>query len=304
MSQARLLETRAESCQNRVRIAPHEQLMLSDEEVIEYRASVPWKYTILKFLKWLRIREKSDLVIAWISVALFAYMSIHFYVPSSLYIYVVCICFTAPAIFTTAILRLRHGRTDQKKRLLITGGICTYVIVCLLADCFSTRSSYPHQPNTHSKYYIVSLLHNSETILPHYSHSLIQLTKELGPSNVYVSIYENDSKDLTPTLLHKLDGNLRKLGVRTKIVTAKRSEQESRKNRIERLSAYRNLAMAPLNDELHGKLDGIPFEKVIWINDILFESSTVHQLLNTEGGQFDQACAMDYCWLGFYDTYV
>ena len=62
--------------------------------------------------------------------------------------------------------------------------------------------------------------------------------------------------------------------------------------------------MAPLNDELDGKLDGIPFEKVIWINDILFESSTVHQLLNTEGGQFDQACAMDYCWLGFYDTYV
>ena len=91
MSQARLLETRAESCQNRVRIAPHEQLMLSDEEVIEYRASVPWKYTILKFLKWLRTREKSDLVIAWISVALFAYMSIHFYVPSSLYIYVVCL---------------------------------------------------------------------------------------------------------------------------------------------------------------------------------------------------------------------
>lgn len=40
------------------------------------------------------------------------------------------------------------------------------------------------------------------------------------------------------------------------------------------------------------------------LNQVRFLTNvdTIHALLDTEGGEFDQACAMDFCWLGFYDT--
>ena len=56
-----------------------------------------------------------------------------------------------------------------------------------------------------STYYIASLLHNSEAIMPVYMSSLLTLTDELGHNNVFISIYENDSNDKTPVMLQRLD---------------------------------------------------------------------------------------------------
>lgn len=140
--------------------------------------------------------------------------------------------------------------------------------------------------------------------MPVYMSSLLTLTDELGHNNVFISIYENDSNDKTPVMLQRLDEELARRGVRRRIMSTKQSESTQQLERIERLSVYRNFAMAPINDAVPEGLDGRPFDKVIWINDVVFEPNTVHELLDTEGGEFDQACAMDFCWLEFYDTWV
>ncbi|WFD28371.1 hypothetical protein MNAN1_003381 [Malassezia nana] len=175
-------------------------------------------------------------------------------------------------------------------RNIVTGAITLFALLCIINDVIFHDSVPSHwRTPTNNTYYIASLLHNSEAVLPNYQQSLIQLVKQLGPDNVFISIYENDSTDKTPAILRSLDAKLQRLGVQTHIVTTKQPEEVRKKERIERLSLYRNLAMEPLNSVAFGGLHGRPFDKVIWINDVFFEADTVHALLDTEGGEFDQA---------------
>lgn len=228
--------------------------------------------------------DRQDMAVLIISVVLIAYMSIHFYIPSSLYIYVVCICFTAPALLAVSIWNNKkplHFHLSSTRNI-VTGAITLFAVLCLIHDVFFIKSAPPHwrTPTNHT-YYIASLLHNSEPVLPHYQRSLMQLVKELGPENVFVSIYENDSTDKTPAILQSFDAKLKRLGVQTHIVTAEQPEDIQKKERIERLSLYRNLAMEPLNSVAFGGLHGRPFDKVIWINDVFFESGACYLLTQT-----------------------
>lgn len=283
-----------------------ERFMLDGDFYLDYDTPRASRILLSKLRSWVRSWGRSDTAIALVSLGLFVCMSRYFYIPSSLYIYVTIVCFTTPALFLAMLKKWRRTRRmDQKKCLCVTGVITAFVFYCLVMDVFLSASVPSHwRTPGNSTYYIASLLHNSEAVLPHYSRSLMHLAKDLGPSNVFVSIYENDSRDRTPALLHKLDKELQSLGVQTRIVTDTQSKDMRQKDRVERLATYRNLAMEPFNKELGGMLHGKPFDKVIWINDVFFESDTVHALLDTEGGEFDQACAMDFCWLGFYDTWV
>lgn len=239
----------------------------------------PARTNILKPLITMFLQlNRADKAIIMSSLFLFLCMSIYFYIPSSLYIYVVLICFTSPALFATNILANRNQHVWVKltsKRNLLTGGISIFVLLCLMNDLFFTTSVPKHwRRPTNEKFYIASLLHNSEHILPHYQKSLVRLVRELGPENVFVSIYENDSIDNTPAILRGLDAKLKRMGAQTNIVTTTQPSEIRKKERIERLSLYRNLAMEPLNTVAFGGINGQPFSKVIWINDILFESGT------------------------------
>lgn len=227
----------------------------------------------------------SQMAVIAFSVILFLFLSIYFYIPSSLYIYVVFFCFTSPALLAVDIWTHRNEPMWFQltaKRNLLTGAITVFVILCLINDTFFTTHVPSHwRRPTNEKYYIASLLHNSEPILPHYQRSLFRLVKELGPENVFVSIYENDSNDKTPAILRAMDVKLKRMGAQTSIVTTTQPAEVQRKERIERLSIYRNLAMDPLNSVAYGGIDGQPFDKVIWINDVLFESSMSISLMQT-----------------------
>ncbi|WFD28091.1 hypothetical protein MNAN1_003097 [Malassezia nana] len=183
-------------------------------------------------------------------------------------------------------------------------------ILALAVSSYDTAVFYLHdvpvewrQPSGQT-YYIASLLHNSERILPRYMNALVRLTDELGHDDVFMSIFENDSKDRTPALLENLRKELKTRGVRHNITTTRLPAKTRHAERIERLSYMRNRAMAPFHEEVRHGLNNRPFSKVIWINDILFEPDAVHTLLHTADGQFDQVCGLDYFWLGFYDTWV
>lgn len=269
---------------------------------------LPWQQKLLNLVIAFRSSSTyTDNVIYAISFAMFVLMSIHFYIPSSLYMYLVGVCFTVPALLGASLWKKYTGAINKTStvRWVVCGTITAFVIFCVACDTLFQDSTPSHwrEPRK-APYYIASLLRNSEVILPKYKSSMLKLIQDLGASNVFVSIYENDSTDKTPALLRDLATDLTKLGVRHRIMEDLQSDQVRGWERIDRLSLFRNLAMEPLNGQLAGQLDGRPFDKVIWINDVLFEADTVQALLDTEKGDFDQACVMDFCWLGFYDTWV
>ena len=76
-------------------------------------------------------------------------------------------------------------------------------------------------------------------------------------------------------LLMDLEKSLTERGVRHNITSTSLPQSVHAMERIERLSYLRNTAMMPMYDEVRSGLHGRPFSKVLWINDILFDTSTL-----------------------------
>ena len=257
--------------------------------------------------------------IALVSLAVVVVLSIYFYVPSTLFVYLVCMLFAFPLVLVVDVARmLHHRRLPPSLGAWLRLGLCTlttaYAATCVVGAALDTPYAAPRAPPvrtehrnynpTNQTYFIASNLFNSERILPRYTEALLQFIDDVGPHNVYVSIYENDSQDRTPEMLRAFSIELRRRGVRRRIKTVTKRKGFKHLERIRRLAYLRSEAMDPLWVELGGRLDGRPFDRVIFLNDILYDTEAVHTLLATNGGVFDQACAIDYYAIGLYDTYV
>lgn len=129
-----------------------------------------------------------------------------------------------------------------------------------------------------------------------WSAALVDLVKHLGPSNVYVSIVESGSQEDTKGALTDLKGELDALGVKNTIslgidvweqaaelqdfpeegedrsgwIFTGRGKSGWEVRRIPYLAKLRNQAMEPLL----GMSPGERFEKVLWINDVVFTVCT------------------------------
>ena len=119
----------------------------------------------------------------------------------------------------------------------------------------------------------------------HWNNALIELVNTLGPKNVFVSIYESGSWDHTKDVLRVLDWELGQRGVRRKVeisdethegerakedrgegwVVTPRDQTEPR--RIPFLARLRNKTLKDLV-ELHEQ--GIEFDKIVFLNDVVF----------------------------------
>lgn len=158
------------------------------------------------------------------------------------------------------------------------------------------------------KIFIVSIQRNSEYMLRLYwSSALLSLVQFLGPQNVFVSILESGSLDNTKGALQDLETSLTALGAGSRIVLGESVEEQLEslrhmppdgqrdgwiwtgrekstwrgvefevgdkgweKRRIPHLAELRNRAMEPLG-ELKEK--GERFQRVLWINDVVFTVS-------------------------------
>lgn len=143
------------------------------------------------------------------------------------------------------------------------------------------------------KIYIASINRNSEYMLRMFwNAALLNLVQHLGPSNVYVSIVESGSQEDTKGALMDLKGELDKLGARSTIslgidvweqaaelqnfpgedgdrsgwIFTGRGKSGWEVRRIPYLANLRNKAMEPLL----GMSPGEKFDKVLWINDVVF----------------------------------
>lgn len=172
---------------------------------------------------------------------------------------------------------------------------------------------------------------NSEKILEqHWIPAVLSIVLLLGRENVFISIGASPGKDNTFDLLRDFDKRLQKMGVGTRFVygtethaelvsqtpppleegsdedtgwiVSPKGERELR--RIPYLAKLRNEVLEPL-DDLHVVNSEQTFNKILWLNDVVFTSQDALELLTTREGNYSAACALDFSipYL-LYDTFA
>ncbi|OMJ12766.1 Alpha-1,3-mannosyltransferase CMT1, partial [Smittium culicis] len=118
-------------------------------------------------------------------------------------------------------------------------------------------------------------LYDNEENIPYITQELTLVFKHLGPENVFLSIYENNSEDKTKELLNDFKVSLKNLGFRFLIITDNATRPEIY-HRIEYLAGLRNKALDPLSEETRL---GYKYDKIIFINDIIFCKNDILELI-------------------------
>ncbi|KAK1140659.1 hypothetical protein N8T08_009972 [Aspergillus melleus] len=168
------------------------------------------------------------------------------------------------------------------------------------------------QPSPRGRIYIASIQSNTEDILRrHWSHAVVELARTLGPENVFVSVWESGSEDETQDALQDLDRGLDRFGIPRNITlgfptleedsqTAAKEHgwiagtRQIRKQRhIPYLARRRNASLQPFYNLL---ADGITFDRILFLEDVVFTMQTtdVLRLLDTNNGDYAAACALDF----------
>ncbi|PWY77384.1 putative polysaccharide export protein [Aspergillus heteromorphus CBS 117.55] len=169
--------------------------------------------------------------------------------------------------------------------------------------------------------YIASVHWNTEAILrSHWNEAVIRLAEKWGAGNVFVSVFESGSWDNTKGALRDLDRDLDRLGVRRNItlsptthreeisaipssegwVDTPRGQKELR--RIPYLARIRNWTLRPLEDL---QRQGILFDKILFLGDVVFTVDDIIALLRTNDGVYSAACSLDFMRPpAYYDTFA
>lgn len=188
-----------------------------------------------------------------------------------------------------------------------------------VADADRTPPPKPSQPP--ERIYIASLHWNDAHVLWRFwNEALLKLTDALGRENVFVSIYESGSWDSTKEALALLDGELARRGVARHVETSSQLHSEmiergwqgeegwvdtaagKQMRRIPFLAKLRNKTLRDLL-ELHA--NGTRFDKVLFLNDVIFTPDDVLKLLDTNNGEYAAACSLDFDSPPlYYDTFA
>ncbi|KAJ1998989.1 hypothetical protein GGI02_003995 [Coemansia sp. RSA 2322] len=131
---------------------------------------------------------------------------------------------------------------------------------------------------------------------------LLALADTLGRRQVFVSIYENGSRDRTKDILGRFNHILDMLGIEHRIV-ADDAPRPRHSHRIEYMAEIRNRALEPLYQ------NGAAFGRAVFINDMFFCLTDILELVyqsHAHGAHL--TCAEDFEFrhgsLAFYDTWV
>ncbi|KAK4555345.1 hypothetical protein LTR86_007642 [Recurvomyces mirabilis] len=232
------------------------------------------------------------------------------------------------------------------RKVALRRGLQTVLSLLLLWTCFdlwTVRRSARQQAGIDvplfgdQKVFIASLHWTDELVLRDYwIASVVELAREIGPSNVFVSVYESGSLDDAKGALRDLQEELLLHNIPHKVVldetthldevsrppaasgwiqmpatksyrqhwtewfTLQKDEWVPR--RIPYLARLRNLVMHPLYEQ---QMQGITYDRVLWLNDVVFTTKDVRALLATRNGNYAAACALDFKQApAFYDTFA
>ncbi|KAF2421468.1 polysaccharide export protein [Tothia fuscella] len=222
----------------------------------------------------------------------------------------------APSYSVRRIVRPRVARPLLILFLLLNAVQVLYIHNALSRPEPSIETIQPPQ-----RIYIASIHWNNEAILREYwNDAVVALVDVLGPRNVFVSILESGSWDNSKDALRDLDYRLEKQGVLRNITvsdTTHKDEMEKNHNaqgwiqtargqkelrRIPYLARLRNESLRHLVQLLE---KGETFDKVLFLNDVVFTTQDVLKLLNTNNGEYAAACSLDYARPPhYYDTFA
>ncbi|EEH50429.1 uncharacterized protein PADG_06508 [Paracoccidioides brasiliensis Pb18] len=169
--------------------------------------------------------------------------------------------------------------------------------------------------------YVASTHWNNEAILrSHWNAAVVELARRFGKDNIYVSVYESGSWDNSKDALRELDKDLEEMGVqRTIVLDPVTHEDEIKKppasegwidtprgqrelRRIPYLARMRNKSLDPLERLVAA---GRTFDKIIFLNDVIFSMTDIITLLNTRSGSYAATCSLDFAKSSlFYDTFA
>lgn len=179
----------------------------------------------------------------------------------------------------------------------------------------------PILPAKQERVYIASIHWNNEAVLRnHWNDAVVALVKTLGPTNIYLSVFESGSWDQTKDALRELDLALEQISTPRNITVSEtthkdeisatpaengwidtsRGKKELR--RIPYLARLRNLSLQPLYDLMR---EGVTFDRVLFLNDVVFTTDDVMTLLSTNNGEYAAACSLDFSKPpNYYDTFA
>lgn len=186
---------------------------------------------------------------------------------------------------------------------------------------FSPISTQRSTAQHDQRIFIASTHWNNEAILKNYwNDAILQLVQHFGTDNVFVSIVESGSWDNSKQVLRELGKELESIGAQFQIILDEAThEQEIAKTpaqtgwidtprgrkelrRIPYLARSRNLSLEPLHTLAQ---KGTTFNRILFLNDVIFTLDDVLNLLDTRGGKYAAACALDFSKPpAYYDTFA
>ncbi|KAL6353097.1 hypothetical protein LRP88_13585 [Fusarium phalaenopsidis] len=168
--------------------------------------------------------------------------------------------------------------------------------------------------------YIASLHWNNErTLRDSWNQGLLDLVSVLGPSNVFVSLYESGSRDGSKDAVGELDKTLEVMGVPRNITLDKTTHADAMVSpprepgngwaetqrgkielrRISYLARLRNISLQPLRAMAR---NGIEFDYVLFLGDVVPDMLA---LLNTNSRDYAAAYSLDFSKPPqYYDTFA
>ena len=150
--------------------------------------------------------------------------------------------------------------------------------------------------------FIAANFYNNERILPLFIDHIQHIITKFGAHNIYISIYENGSRDGTRKLLQEFKDWLHVHQVPHRIVMDTTLEPGYPSGgRIPYLSKVRNKAMEPFYFQFDDHQQ--TYHRLVFFNDIEWTLEEFRALLLTQNGDYDAVCGIDYYWL-YYDTYA
>ncbi|KAI1615781.1 cryptococcal mannosyltransferase 1-domain-containing protein [Exophiala viscosa] len=239
---------------------------------------------------------------------------------------------------------LRTYRRSRKRRLLwvafyLTLAALTFDVLTILkqyrefsrnlvSHTFTEPSTLP-SPIQNQKIFICAQFWTSaQVIQDRWGQALLDLIGVLGKQNVYVSIYESGSLDNTKDILRELEKVLVENNIPRSVILDPTTHEDEvnagpldeqgtprsgwiqtttvgvgkEMRRIPYLARLRNKSLKPLFD-MHSQ--GQDYDKILFLNDVVFRPSDVLSLLATNQGSFSAACAMDFHYPpAYYDTFA
>ena len=201
----------------------------------------------------------------------------------------------------------------------------------LISHTYTSPAILPTPVQNQKIFIVAQFWTNAKVISERWGQALLDLVGVLGKENVYISIYESGSLDNTKEVLKMLDdalsqnnvphvmildptmhadeinagplddqGNPRQGWIQT---TSVGTQWGKELRRIPYLARLRNTSLKPLFKVREEQ--GQTFDKILFLNDVVFRPQDVLTLLATNQGSFSAACALDFHLPpAYYDTFA